>query len=127
MTSLAICVDCAWTATRGGNSRVKISPRPAGRNASRKGNMIFLFVAIVTVVLSGVVLTVATETTGRSGKWGINLNSVWDMAQGKGLLRKVTCTTCGREQAQRRMSLKFTEFLWGGWTCPDCGTVIDQW
>ena len=102
-------------------------PRPAGRNASKKGNMVFLFVAIVTIVLSGVVLTIATGTAGRSGRWGINLNSVWDMARGKGLLRKVTCPTCGRAQAQRRMSLKFTEFLWGGWTCPDCGTVIDQW
>ena len=91
------------------------------------GCMIFLFVAIITAVLSGIVLTIATDTAGRSGKWGINLNSVWDMVQGKGLLRKVPCPQCGREQAPRRMSLKLTESLWGGWTCPDCGTVIDRW
>lgn len=89
--------------------------------------MVFLFVAIITAVLSGAVLTVATDTAGRSGKWGINLNSVWDMAQGKGLLRKVTCPTCGREQIPHRVSLKLTKFLWGGWNCPDCGTVMDQW
>lgn len=89
--------------------------------------MIFLFVAIIAAVLSGVVLTVATGTAGRSGRWGINLNSVWDMARGKGLLRKVVCPRCGREQAPRRMSLNLAESLWGGWTCPDCGTRMDQW
>ena len=89
--------------------------------------MVFLFVALIAVLLSGVVLTIATDTAGRSGKWGINLNSVWDMVRGKGLRRKVICPSCGREQAPRRLSLKLAGFLWGGWTCPDCGTAMDQW
>jgi hypothetical protein len=97
------------------------------RNDFRRDNMIFLFVVIVTVVLGGVLLMIATETAGRSGKWGLNLNSVWDIARGKGLLRKVTCPKCGREQERRRKPARLTEFLEGGWTCPDCGTSMDKW
>ncbi len=89
--------------------------------------MIFLLVAIVAAVLSGFVMMIATETMGKSGKWGINMNSVWDIVQGKGLLRKVTCPKCGREQERRRKSARLIEFLWGGWTCASCGTGMDQW
>ena len=89
--------------------------------------MVFLFVAVVTVVLGGVVLTIATETVGRSGKWGLNLNPVWDIVAGKGLLRKVTCPRCGREQDQRRKPSGLGARLWRGWTCPDCGTSMDKW
>ncbi len=89
--------------------------------------MIFLFVVIVAVVLGGVLLMIATETAGRSGKWGLNLNSVRDVVAGKGLLRKVTCPRCGREQDQRRKPVSLSEFLWGGWTCPNCGTSMDKW
>jgi ribosomal protein L37AE/L43A len=89
--------------------------------------MVFLFVVIIAVVLSGVLLMIATETAGRSGKWGLNLNSIWDVVAGKGLLRKVTCPKCGREQERRRKPVSLTEFLRGGWTCPDCGTSMDKW
>jgi len=89
--------------------------------------MVFLFVAIVAAVFSGLLLTIAAESAARSGKWGLNLNSVWDIAQGKGLLRKVTCPKCGREQEQRRKSVNLMKFFWGGRTCPNCGTSMDQW
>jgi hypothetical protein len=89
--------------------------------------MVFLFVAIITVVLSGVVLMIATETASRSGKWGLNLNSVWDIIAGKGLLRKVACPSCGREQAGPGEPGRLNESLWGGWTCPGCGTSMDKW
>ena len=89
--------------------------------------MVFLLVAIVAAVLSGAVMRIAAESAAGSGKWGVNLNSVWDIAQGKGLLRKVTCPTCGREQKQRRKSASLIKYLWGGWTCPSCGTGMDQW
>lgn len=89
--------------------------------------MVFLLVVIVAVVFSGVLLRIATESTARSGKWGINLNSVWDIVQGKGLLRKVTCPKCGREQEPRGKWVSPIKFLWGGRTCPNCGTSMDQW
>jgi hypothetical protein len=91
------------------------------------GSMIFLFVAIVAALFSGVLLTIAAESAGRSGKWGLNLNSVWDIARGKGLLRKVTCPQCGLEQEQRRKSASLIKGPWGGRTCPNCGTSMDQW
>jgi predicted RNA-binding Zn-ribbon protein involved in translation (DUF1610 family) len=90
-------------------------------------NMIFVLVAIVAAVFSAIVLTIAADSAGRSGRWGINLNPVWDIARGRGLLRSVTCPQCGRDQAPHRMSLNPAKFLWGGWTCPNCGTRMDQW
>ncbi|MFI4890262.1 MAG: hypothetical protein ACHQIL_07000 [Steroidobacterales bacterium] len=89
--------------------------------------MIFLIVAIIAVVLGGVVMMIATDTAARSGKWGLNLNPVWDIVAGKGLLRKVTCPRCGREQAQLGKPARPGEFLWRGWTCPSCGTSMDKW
>ena len=95
------------------------------RNVSRMDNMAFLFVVIIAVVLAGVLLMIATETAGKSGKWGLNLNSVWDVVAGKGLLRKVTCPRCGREQEHRRKPVILSEFLRGGRTCPNCGASMD--
>jgi len=89
--------------------------------------MVFLFVAIIAALFSGVLLKIAAESAGRSGKWGLNLNSVWDIARGKGLLQKVTCPQCGREQEQRRISASLIKGLWGGRICPNCGTGMDQW
>jgi hypothetical protein len=89
--------------------------------------MAFLLVVIIAVALAGVLLMIATDTAGRSGKWGLNLNSIWDVVAGKGLLRKVACPTCGREQERRRNPGSLSEFLWGGWTCPNCGTSMDKW
>ena len=89
--------------------------------------MVFLFVAIIAAVFSGFLLMISAESAAKSGKWVLNLNSVWDIARGKGLLRKVTCPRCGREQEQRRKSVRLIKFLWGGRTCPNCGANIDQW
>jgi ribosomal protein S27E len=89
--------------------------------------MVFLFVAIIAALFSGVLLKIAAESAGRSGKWGLNLNSVWDIARGKGLLQKVTCPKCGLEQEQRRKSASLIKCPWGGRTCPNCGTSMDQW
>jgi transposase-like protein len=89
--------------------------------------MIFLCVAIVTVVLSGVVLTIAAETAARSGKWGLNMNSIWDIIAGKGMMRKVSCPRCGREQGPAGKSAGPGELLKDGWTCPHCGADMDKW
>ena len=76
--------------------------------------MAYLIILVVAVVLGGALLVVATETAGKSGKWGLNLNSVWDIAAGKGLMRKVTCPNCGREQDKRRKSMSLAEVPGGG-------------
>lgn len=89
--------------------------------------MVFVLVAIVTAVISGILLTIAADSAGRSGRWGINLNSVWDIARGRGLLRTVDCPRCGRGQAPHKISLNPAKLLWGGWICQDCGTRMDQW
>ncbi len=89
--------------------------------------MVFLLVAIVAVVLGGVVMTVATDTAARSGKWGLNLNSIWDIIAGKGMMRKVNCPRCGREQDGRGRPAGLAGSLRGGWTCPGCGARMDKW
>lgn len=89
--------------------------------------MVFLIVVIVAVVLGGALLTIATDTAARSGKWGLNLNSIWDTIAGKGFLRKVTCPRCGRDQGELKKPASLREALWDGWTCPNCGTRMDKW
>ena len=47
-------------------------------------------------------------------KWGINL-------------KQVNCPSCGMTQPRIRVPRSFHEAMWGGYTCPQCGTKMDKW
>jgi hypothetical protein len=49
-----------------------------------------------------------------ASKWGINLD-------------QVNCPRCGIKQPRRRTPRSLHEAMWGGWTCPQCGTKMDKW
>jgi len=38
----------------------------------------------------------------------------------------VTCPTCATEQPLWRKPNAFRQLMFGGWTCPNCGTEIDR-
>jgi hypothetical protein len=87
----------------------------------------FLLIVVGCVLLCGAMITIVIQTKNCAGRWGLNLNSIRGILKGKPLLRKVVCPECGREQKDFRRPTKPTEFLWGGWTCSNCGTSMDKW
>lgn len=46
-------------------------------------------------------------------KWKINLNPT-------------VCSKCGHHLPQIRRPKNLRQVLWGGWTCPNCGTELDK-
>lgn len=39
----------------------------------------------------------------------------------------VTCPVCGVIQIGKRQPDSLRQRLWGGYTCPGCGTRLDRW
>jgi hypothetical protein len=39
----------------------------------------------------------------------------------------VRCVECGLLQPTIRQPKSWTELLWGGWTCSQCGLPMDKW
>jgi hypothetical protein len=64
--------------------------------------IIFLIVGVVVIV------------TIWQGRLGINL-------------RPVRCSNCATPMSARRRRMFRSHLLLGGWTCPHCGTDMDQW
>ena len=95
--------------------------------AAVANNTVFLLALLVAALLCGAMLLIVIQTKRRSGNWGLNLHSIREIIKGKPLLQKVACPKCGREQQDFRRPTNLTEILWGGWTCPDCGTKMDKW
>jgi hypothetical protein len=50
----------------------------------------------------------------QSGKMGINV-------------KEVVCPECGCEFPKVRKPVNIRQFLWGGWTCRNCGTETDKY
>jgi hypothetical protein len=42
-------------------------------------------------------------------------------------LRAVRCSNCATPMSARRRPMFRSHLLLGGWTCPHCGTDMDQW
>jgi hypothetical protein len=38
----------------------------------------------------------------------------------------VKCPTCTTQQPLWRKPTSFRQLVWGGWTCPNCGTEMDR-
>jgi hypothetical protein len=70
-------------------------------------------VAVIAVVLA-VVLGLVIYGTIAKNRWGINF-------------ARVSCANCGTPLPRVRAPASATEALWGGYTCPRCGCVMDKW
>jgi ribosomal protein L37AE/L43A len=56
------------------------------------------------------------STNKREGKWGINTDT-----------DKLVCPKCGKKALENRKPYNLQQLLWGGWTCKNCGCVVDKW
>jgi hypothetical protein len=57
---------------------------------------------------------VVRDTIRKRGRWGINTSPV-------------VCLKCGTAAPAIRKPASFRQFLWGGWTCAECGFELDKW
>ena len=70
------------------------------------------FVTVVAVLLAGLMLIV--WGTVAKNRWGINL-------------RPIVCPRCKAVQPRVRQPTSTEQAMWGGSTCPACGTEMDKW
>lgn len=86
---------------------------------------ITIIVIVLILFLLGAVLFFRSSLK-KEGRWGANVNSPrrWVKA---GVFKEVKCPSCGHQLKSIRQPQSISEFLWGGWTCPVCGTKIDKW
>jgi hypothetical protein len=75
-------------------------------------NITWLYFISLVAVFVGIGVLVAG--TRRKSRWGINLKSV-------------QCPSCVTPMSARRQSAFKSQTLFGGWTCPHCGTKMDKW
>src|SRR5215470_1507486 len=78
-----------------------------GVSASTITLLVIFFMLAVGAVL------VAYGTAAKN-KWGLNFEPV-------------SCSRCGTLLPRMRESRSLQQFLWGGWTCPNCGAGVDKW
>jgi hypothetical protein len=74
--------------------------------------MNLLFVAVMSVLLTGVAL-VAYGTLVKN-RWGLNM-------------QRVNCPRCGQLMPTKREGISRSQRLWGGATCTSCGCDMDKW
>ena len=78
----------------------------------KSGGMTGLF------ILGGILLLVmllVTHGTIFKTRWGINTAT------------QIECPGCRKMHGQIRTPRNLREMLWGGFTCPQCGTEVDKW
>jgi hypothetical protein len=74
--------------------------------------MIIISIIFVSLLAIGVVL-VAYGTFAKT-RWAMNLNAV-------------SCPRCNMQLPTLRKPLSLSQTMWGGQTCPGCGTEVDKW
>jgi transcription elongation factor Elf1 len=78
--------------------------------------MNFLILSIFWVTVLGVTIYIFVNLTiKRNKKWGINLNT------------DNHCPKCEKSLLVIRKPTSVKQFMWGGWTCNNCGCQIDKW
>lgn len=77
-----------------------------------------LFYLLLQVVLLIGFIWIIVQSIRRRGKMGINVQA---------LVNPINCPKCGQVLPRFRTPKGFSEMLWGGWTCPNCGTKFDKW
>jgi hypothetical protein len=75
--------------------------------------IILINIIIYLLFFTGLILFIIS-TIRRSGRWGINLKPIY-------------CPKCKTQAPKMRISSSIQEFLWGGWTCTNCGCKMDKW
>jgi len=75
--------------------------------------MIFFNLLLAILCLAGCIVIIR-QTLGRSGKMGINFHPT-------------VCPHCQNTLPAVRVPRSLEQLLWGGWTCPHCGAVLNKW
>ncbi len=70
-------------------------------------------VVVFGLLVTGAVLMIR-DTVRRRGRWGLNL-------------QPAVCLKCGTPAPVVRVPASFSQALWGGWTCAQCGFELDKW
>lgn len=78
-------------------------------NATRLNVMLLVLATVVGAALIAIV-----NGTIKRNRWGINLEPV-------------QCPCCSTLLQQIRTPKSVRQALWGGCTCPKCGTEVDKW
>jgi hypothetical protein len=71
----------------------------------------FLVLGFLVLVVGMILVAYGTAVRNR---WGINLDVVF-------------CPCCKVALSQLRIPTSLRQVLWGGYTCPGCGTEVDKW
>jgi hypothetical protein len=74
---------------------------------------IFIFIFILIGILF-IGIGLVWFATSRKNKFGINFT-------------KAVCPNCQVELPANRKPANLRQFLWGGWTCGNCGCETDKW
>ena len=78
--------------------------------------MNFLLINIFwLIVIGGAVCILIILTIKKNKKWGINLDF------------NNHCPKCGISLPTIRKPTSVKQFMWGGWSCNNCGCQIDKW
>ena len=85
-----------------------ISARRTPKRSRSSVMLILLFSAV------GVGMVLVVYGTIVKNQFGINLDGV-------------SCPNCNKDLSQIRLPKSLRQVLWGGYTCPACGTEIDKW
>jgi hypothetical protein len=73
-----------------------------------------MIVVLVIFGLLGIGMALVIYGTIAKNRWGINLDAV-------------SCPRCNTQLPKIRQPQNFRQNLWGGGTCPECGTEVDKW
>ena len=64
--------------------------------------------------LVGIGMILVVYGTVAKNRWGVNLS-------------EVSCPRCKATLHQARKPRTLRQAMWGGYTCPSCGTEVDKW
>jgi hypothetical protein len=74
-----------------------------------------MVVFLMMVCIMSFFLALVVYGTFKKNRWGINLE-------------RIRCAVCGNAAFSKiRRPTSLQQALWGGATCPVCGTEIDKW
>jgi hypothetical protein len=81
--------------------------------------LLILLVFFAVLGVGGIFASVAVflmvkQTIDREGRWGFNL-------------QPLVCPRCGAKATTVRRPANLSQAVWGGWTCHECGTELDEW